>query len=71
MRGYRWSGGDAPGSYKAWFIDLPSDEALKEESEWLRANVFRREFSLPMHQTDALSRFSTRQGTLKRHYVND
>lgn len=67
-RGYRWSGGETPGSVKAWFIDIPDDAALKVEMAWLRDSVFRRDFSAPVHETDALSRFSVRHGRLTRAY---
>lgn len=69
-RGYRWSSGETAGSFKAWYIDLPDEPALNAELAWLRESVFHREFSVPVHEVNALSRFSVRQGALKRVYSN-
>lgn len=68
-RDYRWSGGDIPGWEKAWYLDLPSKEALDAESAWLREKIYRCPFSVPVSVMDAKNRFSPRLNKV-RHYVD-
>jgi len=67
-RGYHWSTGDAPGSFKAWFIDCASKEEVDAELAWLEKAVFRRSFSAPLTELDSHTRFSARPGHLQTVY---
>lgn len=67
-RGYRWSGGEKPGTEKAWWTEVPLDK-FEEEMDWLRASVYgNRPFSVPVDRIDAFSRFSERRDRLERAY---
>lgn len=70
-RGYRWHPGDAPGTLKAWAIEVGSDAEAKSELLWLKENVYGRTCSIPAHETSAADRFSTRKGRLLRLYSDN
>lgn len=68
-RGYRWNDGTAPGSLKAWAVDVEGD-ALQDELAWLKSRVYgNRAFALPVDQVDAYTRFSTRNGQRQTCYL--
>ena len=68
-RGYRWNDGVAPGSIKAWSVDVEGD-ALQDELAWLKATIYGgRSFALPVDQVDAYTRFSTRNGNRQTCYL--
>jgi DNA polymerase-3 subunit epsilon len=58
-RGYRWNDG-SDGSPRAWYLDV-GDEALKDESAFLRSQVYRREdVKLDVRRVTAVERYSNR-----------
>lgn len=68
-RGYRWSAGDAPASYKAWYIDLATPQEVDAELEWLKTRIYRKSFSVPVTTYDATVRFSERASATQMRYV--
>lgn len=69
-RGYRWSDGAQPGSYKAWFIDVTTPETYAEELSWLKQSVYGTRVSVAVSRFDAYTRFSNRLGTAERVYLD-
>lgn len=67
-RGYRWSDGSMDGWEKAWYKDFDSEEELAQEAQWLRSDVYRSRFSVPVTKLDAYCRFSARAGKTERRY---
>ena len=55
-RGYRWNGDGAP---KAWYIDIDEDRR-DAELEFLKAEIYRRDVTLPVRRIDGRDRFSDR-----------
>jgi DNA polymerase III subunit epsilon len=58
-RGYRWNDG-SDGSPRAWYLDV-GDEALEDESAFLRSQVYRRkDVKLDVRRVTAFERYSNR-----------
>ena len=57
-RGYRWNDG-SDGRLRAWHTDIP-EEGLKAEVDFLRKEIYQREFEPPVTRITAQERFSSR-----------
>ena len=57
-RGYRWNDG-SDGRLRAWHRDIP-EEGLKAEVDFLRKEIYQREFEPPVTRITAQERFSSR-----------
>lgn len=65
-RGYRWSDGQAQGSEKAWWKEVPLLE-YEQELAWLKAEVYRgRPAAVSVDDVDAYNRFSERRVSPRR-----
>lgn len=68
-RGYRWNDGSAPGSEKAWAIEVTAD-ALEQELHWLKVTIFNgRNFTVPVDSINACNRFTSRRTATNRALV--
>jgi DNA polymerase III subunit epsilon len=68
-RGYRWNDG-SDGSPRAWYLDV-GDEAHKDESAFLRSQVYRREdVKLDVRRVTAVERYSNRRTNGNNHVVS-
>ena len=55
-RGYRWNGDKPP---RAWYIDVDEDRR-DAELDYLKAEIYRRDVTLPVRRIDGRDRFSDR-----------
>jgi DNA polymerase-3 subunit epsilon len=61
-RSYRWNADE-----RVWHTRLDTEEALKAECEWLKANVYgQRSAALQIEVMDALVKYSTRKGRVEQ-----
>lgn len=57
-RGYRWNDG-SDGRLRAWYTDI-AEEALPTELDFLKAEIYQRDFDPPVTRITARDRFSSR-----------